>query len=104
MTSEATVKPLVSSDLQLKFFRACERMRSNEVPESDRGSTLEPITVDGWYEISTKSGRPAWALFVWTSAGGRHHPSERHCTYNREHFDRANELVAQGANPFAKDE
>jgi hypothetical protein len=99
MSNTATTSAV--SDLQLKFFRALERMRSNEVPESDRnGGSLEPVTVGGWYEVPTKTGRQAWARYVWFDG----QLVESHCTYNFEHYKRADELVTLGADPFAKDE
>lgn len=36
------------------------------VPDSDRdGPGSEPVTVSGWYEVPTVSGRRAWQRYDW---------------------------------------
>jgi len=88
----------VVSDLQLKFWRAEARMRAAQVPSADRvdNGALAPVTVSGYYEVRTLSGRPAWAYFGWHS--GKF--SERHCTYDTAALRECDQLIILGADPF----
>ena len=58
------------------------------------------MTVGGYYRVPTKSGRAAWAYFVW----GNGFSKELHCTYDPEAEKVANDLVIAGADPLWKDE
>jgi hypothetical protein len=91
----------VANDLQLKFWRAEDRMRAAEVPAADRvdSGSIEPVTVSGYYEIRTKSGNPAWAYFQWSNGT----LAETHCTYDTASRRKCDELIGLGADPFWKD-
>lgn len=93
-----TAEDRVPTEIQRRFWRAEDRMLAARVPAGDRDgeSTLEPVTVSGYYAVSTKSGRPAWARIEWSN--GRH--SESHCTYDPAAERVADELVIAGADPL----
>lgn len=88
----------VAGDLQLKFWRAYDRMRAAEVPATDRveSGAMEPVTISGYYEVRTKSGNPAWAYFHWRNGA----VTETHCTYDPAAHRKCDELIGLGADPF----
>lgn len=94
------IKPV--TELQRRFGRAHDRMMSARVPAGDRDgeSTLEPVTISGYYAVATKSGRPAWARIEWRNGQA----VETHCTYDPDAERAANDLVIAGADPLLRDE
>lgn len=91
----------IANDLQLKFWRAEDRMRAAMVPAADRdGAPREPVTVGGYYHVPTKSGRAAWARFEWRDGAAK----ETHCTYDPATVKTADDLVIAGADPLWIDE
>lgn len=64
--------------------RARAAARAEVVPEADIAPHSEPVTVSGWYQRATRSGRPAWQYCYWKS--GRLLANRP--VYNREVVDR----------------
>lgn len=62
------------------FAAARAAARAAHVPKSDLAPCTELVTVSGWYEQPTISGRPAWRRCTWVN--GRLRSSA--ATYDRE--------------------
>lgn len=64
------------TDHDNNLIRAAHAAR---VPDSDRnGPMAESITLSGWYEAPTVSGRLAWVHMAWIDG----HARETCCTYD----------------------
>lgn len=88
----------VETEIQRRFWRAHDRMMAARVPAGDRDgeSTLDPVTVDGYYRVATVSGRAAWARIEWRAG----FPKETYCTYDPDVERAADALVNAGADPL----
>lgn len=54
------------AELEHRMEDAREVAIALRVPDSDRmGPGREPVTVSGWYEVPTLSGRHAWQRYDW---------------------------------------
>lgn len=101
-----TNKHKITRDSAAEAFEAARiAAEAARVPASDRAASGiaggDPVTMDGWYPVTTVSGRAAWALYTWRA--GR--LDEDRCTYDRDAEDRLSDAAQRSydADQAARD-